>query len=302
MLEAQLIATATPTVDLCHPSVARVYDYLLGGSANWAVDRAFGDRILDRFQEFGDIARAHRLFVNRVVRHLVREGVRQFVDVGSGVLSEGNTHQVADEMCRDARVVYVDNEAVAVAHAEIALDEEGDPDRHAAVNADLRDPDELWHRVRLTGVLDPDEPVALLMFSVLHTIQPDGQTATDPAYRLMARYRELLSPGSYLGVSHITNEDVPPHLQSKLAQLKRLCDNVSGNHVHCRSQAAVRKFLGDFRPVGPGVGWIPDWYREEARYAADNIPFAQPNHAVVWAGIGQKKRTAKDRQSFLTSW
>ncbi|MGB3440532.1 MAG: SAM-dependent methyltransferase [Actinophytocola sp.] len=294
--------TATPLVDLCHPSVARVYDYLLGGSANWAVDRAFGDQILDHFREFGDIARAHRSFVNRVVRHLVREGVRQFVDIGSGVLSKGNTHQVADEVCRETRVVYVDNEAVAVAHAEIVLDEEGDPDRHAAVNADLRYPDQLWHLVRQTGVLDLDEPVALLMFGVLHTMQPGGHGSADPAYPLTARYRELLSPGSYLGVSHVTNEDVPPELQSKLTELKRLCDHASGNHVYCRSHAAVRTLLGDFRPVGPGVGWIPDWYRDEARSAADHVAFAQPNHAVVWAGIGQKKSTAHERRGFLTRW
>jgi hypothetical protein len=275
--------TATPAVDLSHPSVARVYDYLLGGSANWAVDRAFGDRILERFGEFEDIARAHRMFVNRVVRNLVHQGVRQFIDVGSGSLSKENTHQIADQVSPDTRVVYVDNEAVAVAHTEILLDEEGDPDRHAVVNADLRFPDLLWRRVNETGVLDPTEPVALLMFGVLHTMRP-GHGSDDPARRLMAKYRELLSPGSYLGVSHITNEDVPPDLQDKLVELKRLCDDVGGSHVYCRSRTAVRALLGNFRPVGPGAGWIPDWYRE-----ADDVTFVQSNRAVVWAGLGQKK-------------
>lgn len=287
MLEAQLTATPTLQVDLCHPSVARVYDYLLGGSANWAVDRAFGDRILERFREFKDIARAHRMFVNRVVRNLVHEGVHQFVDVGSGALSRGNTHQIADEVSRHTRVVYVDNEAVAVAHAEILLDEEGDPDRHAAVNADLREPDILWRRVGETGVIDMTQPVALLMFGVLHTMRP-GDGTDDPAGRIMTRYRQLLPLGSYLGVSHITSENVPPDLQGKLAELKQLCDDIGGSRVYCRSHKAVRALLGNFTPVGPGVGWIPDWYRETGRHGTDDVAFTQSNRAVVWAGLGQK--------------
>jgi hypothetical protein len=229
--------------------------------------------------------------VNRVVRHLASSGIRQFVDVGSGVLSHGNTHQVADEISPDCRVVYVENEAVAFAHAEMVLDEEGDPDRHAVVDADLSCPDDLWHQVRDTEILDPNEPVVLLMFSVLHTLSPG--TGVDPAYGLMARYRDLLQPGSYLGVSHVTNEGVPPALTSKLVELKRLCDEAGGSDVHCRSRAAVKNFLGDFQPVGPGLGWIPDWYREDVMRATDNVLFTASNHAVIWAGVGRKKRRGR---------
>jgi hypothetical protein len=269
-------------VDLHHPSVARVYDFLLGGSANWAVDRTFGARLLDQFPEFGDIARANRQFVNRVVRHLAGRGVRQFVDIGSGVFSSGNTHQIADEVRPGTRVVYVDNEAVAVAHAEILLDQDGDPARHAVVNADLRAPGTVWAEALATGVIDEREPVAVLVFSVLHAVRP---AEDDPAARIMSCYRELMPPGSYLGVSHVTDQDVPAELTQKLGYLKKLCDDWCGGRSYCRSHAAVGALLGDFELVGPGMGWTADWHPDDDRR---NIRFPAPNHSIVWAGVGRK--------------
>jgi len=283
--DAQLSATTGPGVDLHHPSAARVYDYLLGGSANWAVDRTFSAQLLDQFPEIGDIARANRQFVNRVVRHLARRGVRQFVDIGSGVFSSGNTHQIADDVASGTRVVYVDNEAVAVAHAEILLDQEGDPDRHAVVNADLRDPKTVWGEALATGIIDEHEPVAVLMFSVLHALRPAEE---DPAAGIMSCYRQMMPPGSYLGVSHITDQDVPAELSEKLVYLKKLSDDWCGNKSYCRSHAAVDALLGDFELVRPGMGWITDWHPEEAPRTACNIRFPTANHSIVWAGVGRK--------------
>ena len=264
--------------------MARVYDFLLGGSVHWAMDRSFAEQVLHHFPEFQDIARANRMFVDRAIRHLVTLGVRQFVDVGSGILSSGNTHQIADEVAPDATVVYVDNDPVAVAHAEILLDQEGDPERHAVVNADLRDPDELWRQVWATHLLDRDEPVAVLMFSVLHSLPP-RHGDQDPAARLMARYRELLPPSSYLGISHLTSEGVPAELSPKLAVLRRLCDDWDSGRAYCRSRSEVNALLGDFALLAPGMVWASEWNPEEA---ADSVRFPEPNHSVVWAGIGRK--------------
>jgi hypothetical protein len=289
--DAPLSANTSPVVDLHHPSVARVYDFLLGGSAYWAMDRLFARRVLDRFPEFENIAKANRMFVDRVVRHLVKSGVRQFVDIGSGVLTSGNTHQIADEVAPDTKVVYVDNDPVAVAHAEILLDQEGDPDRHVVVNADLRDPDELWHQVSATCILDPDEPVAVLMFSVLHSLPPEPEDQ-DPVAPLMARYRELIPPGSYLGISHLTSEGVPEELPPKLADLQRLCDDWHDGRAYCRSRKAVSALLGDFHLISPGMVWAPEWHPEEE--SARWVRFPEPNHSVVWAGVGQKVRHARD--------
>jgi hypothetical protein len=274
-------------VHLHHPSVARVYDFLLGGSANWAVDRTFGLRLLDQFPELRDIARANRQFANRVVRYLAKRGVRQFLDIGSGVPSTENTHQIADAVASGTKVVYVVNEPVAVAHAEILLDQEGDPDRHAVVNADLLEPRTLWAEALATGVIEPEEPVAVLMFSVLHVLRPEAGDA-DPAAWLMSCYRELMPAGSYLGVSDLTDQGVPAELVPKLANLTILCDDWGGSKCYCRPQDAVDALLGDFEVVGPGMGWIADWHPEEGPGSAGNVRFPAPNHSAVWAGIGRK--------------
>lgn len=283
--DALLSATTSTGVDLHHPSVARVYDFLLGGTAHWSMDRTFATRILDHFPQFRDIAVANRLFVNRVVTYLAKIGVRQFIDIGSGILSDGNTHQIADGVAPDTRVIYVDNDPVAVAHAEILLDREGDPYRHAVVNADLRRPDELWRQLSETGVLDPTQPTAVLMFSVLHSLPPQPGDL-DPAARLMARYRELIPEGSYLGVSHITTDGVPAELPPKLAALQQLCDNWHSGKAYCRSHLAVGELFGDFDLVHPGMVWVPQWHPEESSRSVD---FPEPSHSVVWAGVGRKR-------------
>jgi hypothetical protein len=273
-------------VDLERPSVARVYDWYLGGTANWAIDREFGERVLTAFPLLRPIAIANRLFLHRVVRHLVRLGVRQFVDIGSGVPTMGNTHQVADEVEPDSRVVYIDNEPVAVAHSQILLEQYGDPKRHAAINADLRNPDRLWQRVIETGVIDLDEPIALLLIAVLHVQQP-GPDGVDVGPRAVARYRELLPSGSYLAVSHITDEDVPDEIAGKLVELKRMYDT-SSSPVIWRSHTEIHELLGNFDLVPPGMGWTPSWHPEETGPMSPQIEFDRPNEAVIWAGVGRK--------------
>ena len=284
MPDGQLSAPAASGVDLQHPSVARVYDYLLDGTTHWAVDKSFGKRLLSDFPEFQAIARANRMFVHRVVRHLAKRGVRQFIDIGSGVLSTANTHQIADDAAPGTKVVYVDNEPIAVAHAELLLDEEGDPDRHAVVKADLRKPQELWQRVFATRLLDEREPVAMLMFSVLHILRPEPGDR-DPAAQLMACYRDLLPEGSYLGVSHVTAEDLPAELPAKLDGLRRLYRDRLCTRAYCRTRGAINALLGDLEVLRPGMVWIPQWHPEES---TTDVSFPTPNHSGIWAGVGRK--------------
>jgi hypothetical protein len=275
-----------PGVDLEHPSVARVYDFYLGGTANWAIDREFGKKVLARFPLLRPIAKSNRLFLHRAVRHLVRQGVRQFIDIGSGVPTMGSTHQVADELARDTRVVYIDNEPVAVAHAQMLLEKNGDRERHAAINADLREPDELWQRVREAGVLDLTQPVAILLIAVLHVQQP-GPDGTDIGPQAVARYRQLMVPGSYLALSHITDEGVPPELDQKLVELKEMYDSRS-SPVIWRSHDDIRALFGDFQMLDPGMVWTTQWHPEETSPSAPVITFASPNESVIWAGVGRK--------------
>jgi hypothetical protein len=277
---------APPGVDLEHPSVARVYDFYLGGTANWAIDREFGKKVLAQFPLLRPIAKANRVFLQRAVRHLVRQGVRQFVDIGSGVPTMGSTHEIADELSRDTKVVYVDNEPVAVAHSQMLLDQKGDTNRHAVINADLREPDELWQRVRETEVLDLAKPVALLLVAVLHVQQP-GADGTDVGPAAVARYRQLVAPGSYLAISHITSEGVPAELDEKLVELKKMYDNRS-SPVIWRTHDEIRDLFGDFPLAEPGLTWTTLWHPEETSPTAPVITFASPNESVIVAGVGRK--------------
>ncbi|HEX2130162.1 MAG TPA: SAM-dependent methyltransferase [Actinophytocola sp.] len=280
-------------IDLDRPSVARIYDYYLGGTTNWAVDREFGDRALEKVPLLRDIALANRMFLNRVVRHLAGRGVRQFLDIGAGVPTAGNTHEVADEFALaqrrrpEVRVVYVDNEPVAVAHAEILLDERGDPNRHAVVDADLRDPDEVWATALDTELLDPHEPVALLLVAVLHVHQagPDGR---DVGAESVARFRELLPAGSLVAISHVTDDGVPAEGAGHVAELKRMYDASSSSDLVVRTRAQIAALLGDWPLLDPGWTWTPCWHPEETGPNVRTITFPTPSHALLWSGVGRK--------------
>lgn len=161
-------------VDLERPNVARIYDWALGGTANWAVDRQYGELALQAFPLARALARGNRDFLGRAVRYCLSRGITQFLDLGSGIPTAGNVHEVADDHVDDSRCVYVDNEPVAVAHGRILLEEAGDVGRHAVLHADLRDAQDVWAAALATGVLDPDEPICLLSVAVLHFL-PDSR-------------------------------------------------------------------------------------------------------------------------------
>lgn len=273
-------------VDLERPNVARVYDYYLGGDANYAVDRVFGEKALERYPFVRPAAQANRLFLHRVVRYLVKRGVRQFVDIGSGVPTMGSTHQVADELAPDSRVVYVDNEAVAVAHSRLLLEREEVNDRHAVLHGDLRDPDGLWRQLADSGRIDPEQPVALLLIAVLHVTQP-GSDGADCGPEVVARYRELLGSGSYLVISHGTDDDVPESRVREMADFGRMYDH-SATPVLWRSHEDIDALFGDLPLVEPGTTWTPLWHPEENGENAPEIDFEEPNDSVVWAGVAYK--------------
>lgn len=274
-------------VDLQRPSVARVYDYYLGGHTNWAIDREFGDRVLRSFPLLAAIAKANRQFLYRLVCHLMRLGVRQFIDVGAGVPTMDHTHVVAEKFDPgSAKVVYIDNEPVAVAHSEFLLEETGDPDRHAVINADLRSPQKLWQRVTDTGIINFNQPVALLMIAVLHVQQHD-QRGVDIGDQIVAQYRDLLPSGSYLAISHITDDGVPMHTRRKLVRLKEMYD-ASSSPVIWRTQQQIFDLFGDFPLLDPGLTWTPCWHPEEAGSSIKTPTFTIPSESVICAGVGRK--------------
>lgn len=273
-------------LDLDRPNVARVYDFFLGGTTNYAMDREFGERVLADFPSLRRIARANRLFLHRAVRHLSGLGISQFVDIGSGVPTMGSTHQVADELNKDCRVVYIDHEPVAVAHSQILLERHGDLQRHATLQADLREPDELWRRVADTGLIDLAKPVALLLIAVLHVQQP-GRDGVEVGPAVLARYRDLLAAGSYLAISHITDDGVPPGIADELVEAKRKYDT-SSSPVIWRSREEIAALLGDFEVMEPGMTWTPLWHPEATGTDSPVITFATPAESAIWVGVGRK--------------
>jgi hypothetical protein len=206
----------------------------------------------------------------------------------------GNTHEVADEVAvragrvPDTRVVYVDNEPIAVAHAEVLLDDAGDLNRHAVIQADLRDPDSLWRRAVDTGLLNPDEPVALLLIAVLHVHQPGADGVTDIGAQSVARFRELLPSGSHLAVSHVTDEGLPPETAARVAELKRMYDAASSSRLIWRTRTEIEALLAGFAMLDPGWTWTPEWHPEETGPTAPPIVFETPSQAIIWSGVGRK--------------
>lgn len=274
-------------VDLHKPSVARIYDYLLGGHANWAIDREVGDRTLATFPYARPIVQGNRQVLFRVVRQLMRLGVRQFVDLGAGVPTMAHIHSVADAFePGTTHVVYVDNEPVAVAESQILLENNGDRTRHAAINADIRAPQRLWRQVLDTGLIDLDQPVALLLIAVLHFEQAD-ETGADIGAEVVAQYREMLPSGSYLAISHGTDDGVGEYIAGRLREVRDLYAK-SNNPLIWRSEGEIRGLFGDFELLEPGLCWVPEWHPEETGYSGEVPDFEPASESIIRVGVGRK--------------
>ncbi|KAA9157958.1 methyltransferase [Amycolatopsis acidicola] len=259
-----------PEVDLDHPNAARVYDYLLGGVNHWAIDRLFGEKAVAVFPTVRQVARLNREFVQRAVLYLMDSGVRQFLDLGSGIPTVGNVHEIADVVDPTSRVAYVDNEAVAVAHSRVLLEQHGDRERHAFVQHDLLEPDVVWEKACGSDVLDPAEPVGLVCGAVLHflpdVVTADAGIAEDARVLstigdVMARYRELLPKGSAMAVSHVTDDGIPAEVEPEIRGFVDLYQE-SSTPAYFRSAREIQKFFGQFTLDDPGLAWIPDWHPE----------------------------------------
>ena len=238
-------AWAPAELDLDRPNAARMYDYYLGGSHNFAVDRELAAKVLEAWPDLPRAAQADRAFLRRAVRFLAGQGVRQFLDIGSGIPTVGNVHEVAQDAAPGARVVYVDTDPVAVTHSRAIL--AADP-LTTVVESDGRDPATLLADPAVTGLLDLGRPVGLLMVAMLHLV-PDEQ---DPR-AVVAGYAGRLAPGSWLVVSHGSTDTAPG-----VATMEKLYEQTAGP-VRMRGRAEVEALLADVDLVAPGVEFLPAW-------------------------------------------
>jgi S-adenosyl methyltransferase len=256
-------------VDLDRPSGARVYDYFLGGAHNFAADRELAETIASMTPDIGDTMRANRAFLRRAVRFLVAEGITQFLDVGSGIPTVGNVHEVAQQADPSARVVYVDIDPVAVSHSRAML---ADDPRTAVVQADARDTDAILTHPDTRRLLDFDRPIALLLLGVLHFI-PDSD---DPA-GIVARLRRPLASGSFVALVNATHEGQP----AEVLQAQKLSSRTS-TPIYLRSRAELAAEFDNLPLVEPGLVHLPLW-RPDSPLDIDD----HPERFGALAGIGR---------------
>jgi len=261
------------SVDVSVPSMARTYDFLLGGAHNFAVDRELAVHVARVMPDARSAARVNRAFLGRVVRFMTDRGIRQFLDIGSGIPTVANVHEVAQSVAPECRVVYVDKDPVAVAHSELLL---ADNDRATVVHADMRDPESILDHPETRGLLDLDQPVGLLMLMMLHWV-PD---ADDP-WGLMVRYRDALAPGSHLAITHVTADGQDERLSevTDLIEVSRSADRLTE-----RPQERVRALFGDFELVEPGLVGCAGW-RPTGR---GDISESPEMNTVIYGGVARK--------------
>ncbi|WP_052848270.1 SAM-dependent methyltransferase [Streptomyces avicenniae] len=249
-------AEPPPPIDLRTdlPHSARVYDYLLGGRTNYDPDRAAGDASVAAWPSLPVSMRQTRFFMHRVVRHLVTEhGVRQFLDIGTGIPNPPDLHEVAQDLAPDTRVVYADNDPLVLTHAR-ALTRSSPEGRTAHLDADLRDPDSLLGAALLHETLDLGRPVALSLIALVHLL-PDE----DDPWGLVRRLMDALAPGSFLALTVFTGDTDP----ERVAGVGREY-TARGIPVRIRDRAEAERFFDGLAPLDPGVTLVHRWRPDPA--------------------------------------
>ena len=248
-------------LDVTRPSPARIYDYMLRGRHHFPADAAAAERILTVVPEIKDCAWSNRGFHQRAAAWIARQGVKQFLDIGSGLPTVGNTHDVVQKIHPDARVVYVDNDPMVELHSKGIVDAAG---RVSVLCADLREPDAILKHPAVRRLINPAEPTGLLMTAVLMFVADSA----DP-WNLVSRYVKAMGPGSYLSLSHLTDDAKPP---VAVDGFRRVFDHAT-QQMHFRSRGQVERFFDGLELVPPYQGAPPSitysglWGAEDVQMA-----------------------------------
>jgi len=254
-------------IDTTVPTTARVYDYWLGGHDNFAIDRAAALEVSEAAPEAPLMAVENRKFLRRAVRYLADTGITQFLDIGTGLPTQGNVHQVAQEIIPDARVVYVDNDPMVLAHSR-ALKTGGNT---VVIEADLRDPRAILDHPGTRKLIDFDQPLAVLLVAVLHFISDDDDPPT-----IVAAIRDALPPGSYLVLSHVSGDIRRESAANAAVHYKKVTSSAT-----LRGREEILRFFTGLELVEPGVVQVPYWRPDEPEPA---------DASKVWilGGVGHK--------------
>lgn len=256
-------------VNVVVPSSARIYDYLLGGAHNFEPDRQAAQRLLAAVPA-QDMAWNNRAFLRRSVLFLIDAGIRQFLDLGSGIPTVGNVHEIAQEADPACRVLYVDIEPIAVAHSELLL---AGNDNASVIRADLRKPETIFDSPETHRLLDLTQPLGLLMVGVMQFV-PDS----DDPLAIVAGYREHLASGSYLAMSHFTPDGMPERMAKAVEVFKN-----TQEPAHPRTHVQIMQLFDGFELVEPGLVYTSQWRPESPEDPGD-----QPRHSNLYAAVGRK--------------
>jgi hypothetical protein len=256
--------------DVAHP--ARVYDYWLGGKDNFPADRALAEMMIQAIPNMRGLAAANRAFLRRAVRYLAAEaGVRQFLDIGTGIPTSPNVHEVAQQAAPGTRVVYVDNDPIVLAHARALLTSQ-DAGETAFIMADLREPMSILDHPTLAETLDLAQPVAVMLVAVLMYFR---DTDDPNPFEMVATVMEPMPSGSYLAVTHPTPDFNPEETAHAVAAAE-----AAGITLVPRGQAEIARFFSGLDVVDPGVTPVLSWRPDE--------PPDDPRSAYYWAGVARK--------------
>jgi O-methyltransferase involved in polyketide biosynthesis len=258
-----------PDFDTSVPHIARVYDFWLGGKDNFAADRAMGERTLLAYPNLVYSVRANRAFLARTVRCLAGEaGIRQFLDIGTGIPTANNTHEVAQRVAPSSRIVYVDNDPVVLSHAK-ALLKSAPEGACAYIDSDLRDPGAIL--AAAADTLDFSQPVAVMLIAVMHFIGDDAQASA-----IMQRLMAACVPGSYVALSHAAS-DIDAE---QMAEMVRRLNESTVEKTTLRDRAGVTRLFDGLELVEPGVVRAAEWRPDT------DLEAASP--AALWGGVGRK--------------
>ncbi|GAB3690588.1 SAM-dependent methyltransferase [Actinocorallia lasiicapitis] len=233
-------------IDTSVPSFARVYDYFLGGKDNFASDRAVADMVLELVPEAPEVARGNRTAIERAVRWMAGQGITQFVDIGSGLPTASNVHQYARRANPDARVVYVDNDPIVLAHGRALLTEDGVA---RFVQGDLYEPEKIFGNPELTSLIDPARPLGVILAAIIHHV-PDEN---DPA-AVVRRLLEFLAPGSFVILTHLHDLRDDPRVE----EAKKILQSGLGGSIF-RSPEQILSFMDGLTVLEPGVAYTTSW-------------------------------------------
>jgi hypothetical protein len=237
-----------PSMDASVPNVARIYDYLLGGKDNFASDRQAAMELMSAVPNIVMVCRHNRQFLKRAVRFLAgQKGIRQFIDIGTGLPAQGNVHEIARDIDPDTRVLYVDNDAVVVSHAQALL---ADAPTVVAINRDLRSPRGIIGHPACQELIDLDKPVAILLIAILHFIPDDA----DPC-GIVGELKAAMPSGSYLVISHATGDEVPAEVTDQARELYSRANAPAAP----RTREGIMRFFDGLKMTGPGLVDVSAW-------------------------------------------